>query len=462
MYKLLSKLYLVAICLCLFILFCINLGAQRSVDTVALYSLQPFSMAFNKIYLDDKAPRPNQVILTGNTLSNVCLLPNMMATIGSALLGGQIDGLGLDAATVKTLAATAGDREKNAKAVFNSLGNPFYQQAAVLLTQYQGRAGALPPVCKCLDRVLTIYRDNSSKTVEAVSQAMDACLSTEVHTRRHALFANNETSDNVVQQKSVSRFALLLSLCMALVINLAYSNIDFSKVDDYYSSNWVQFLFILLGVICTLVLPYATLSHLDGMNLFKIMLLWFMPKIILAVSTEIYWYNKAKKKDRHRQDLMNPMTFYITISDLFVLSLLENGVFTLQIVIAYILCSFGLSLVYSAILFLSHSSIKENFNSQIQQADFIIANMLLNITAAFVILWGLLPSFSIHCELQVLWLLPGLFCLITFGSVLYSDKYDKPKILDRINSPMDVAYFCILLVVVIYYVRELQLPTYLY
>jgi hypothetical protein len=392
----------------------------------------------------------------------------MMATLGSALLGGQIDGLGLDAATVKPLAATAADREKNAKAVLDPLVAQGKVSAAAvrgLVASYPSRAGMLPPVCKCLDRVFTMYRDNSSKTLKDARDAANACLSTEVHVRRHAPFVSNETSDNVVQLKSVSRFALLLSLCMALMINIAYSCID-EAAENYYTSNWLQFLCIFLGVVCTLVLPYVTLSHLDGMNLFKIMVIWFTPKIILGVSTEIYWSNWAKKKDRHRKDFMNPMTFYITLSDIFVLSLLENGVFTLQVVIAYILCSFGLSLVYSATIFMCHTPIRKDtrVHAMTQTSEFAIAYMVQLLTVALIILWGLLPSFSIHCELHVLWLLPGFFCLLCFGTVIYLDKHmgRQEKYFKRIKDPLDVGYFCILLVVVIYYVRELQFPSYPY
>ena len=48
---------------------------------------------------------------------------------------------------------------------------------------------------------------------------------------------------------------------------------------------------------------------------------------------------------------MHPFTFFVTLTALYTLALLENGVFTLENLFTYYWASLGLSTIYMVILF---------------------------------------------------------------------------------------------------------------
>jgi hypothetical protein len=194
----------------------------------------------------------------------------------------------------------------------------------------------------------------------------------------------------------------------------------------------------------TIFVCYSTQAYVAPFNVFMFTVYWFFPKLLIGIVTEIYWAYCAKNNDRKRAEFMHPMTFYMTLSTLYLIGLLENGVFTFHVMINYIVSSLGLSLVYCALLFISHGNLKKENNN----ASFEVSYILMLLSAAVLVTWNLLPTFSMACEWGIMWLLPGCFCFVSFANVVFSDSAAK--------NPMHVSYFLVLLVVVVYYVRDLQ------
>ena len=121
--------------------------------------------------------------------------------------------------------------------------------------------------------------------------------------------------------------------------------------------------------------------------------------------------------DIGRQTFMHPLNFFFVMSALYTIALIENGVFTMSVIVSQILQCNALSMAYAGALFVAHGKLWKISTSS--RTGFIL---LLFLPATMHLIF-LVPVFPVNCELNLLWYLPLVFAVICYAKLLLIDHF---------------------------------------
>ena len=80
----------------------------------------------------------------------------------------------------------------------------------------------------------------------------------------------------------------------------------------------------------------------------------YFPAAFIFIVVEVLWSFVAKEKDVRRQTYLHPYSFYVIFVNLFTIALIENGVFTLEVILTFVFLSNIIALAYAATIFTAH------------------------------------------------------------------------------------------------------------
>lgn len=277
-----------------------------------------------------------------------------------------------------------------------------------------------PPVCRCINKVMKIY---SNKTNSGSSQAefdrashqINNCIASQNIIMSHRLIGNtDETNTQIKNRKYISRYAMLFNICIMYFFNAVYNMLDFNETTQNHITNITCYIFMVLILIFTWLSNLLAIHNVNMGIIYGSLIVG--PGIAMFAIIELFWSYVAKITDVCRQSFMHPFCFYIILSSLHTLMLVENGVFTLSVFVTYVLYSMSLTMAYAGVLFVAHGGIWKT-GSGASRTGFFILIFLSGISAQFM----LTPKFPVNSQLNFIWNLPVVFAVMCYAKLLFLD-----------------------------------------
>ncbi len=327
-----------------------------------------------------------------------------------------------------------------------------------------------PPVCRCINKVLTVFekRPNTNEEFDKAMGSIDNCLRTQYITKRQTLLGNSDLKNGDIRnRKFISRFAMLFQLCFVFTIGYFYNKIDFVNANDCCSmmkSNWMYYIGLLL-VLAFMWFGYtfSAVNSVSADNAFAFSSLISLPAIAVGLIVEIIWSYVAKQVDVGRQTYMHPLSFYFTMSALYTIALIENGVFSLSIIVTHIFFCSVMSMAYAGVVFIAHGKLwKTNTSSR-------TGFFLLMFLPASSQIFYMIPTYPVNCQLNILWIMPVVFSVLCFAKVIFVDYFmdEEPNVdsdgnfkVTHSDHLFDKVHVLIVGFVVMYYITQLANTSY--
>jgi hypothetical protein len=278
------------------------------------------------------------------------------------------------------------------------------------------------PVCRCINQVLGIY-SNGKGTFDEATQGLKACMATRPIIQRQTLVGNDDTANSdITARKYISRHALLFNLCFAAIFTMIYNKIDFTlggSTLEFYTSHKVTFTGLFLNFAICFVSQTFSSASVSAANSMLFSCMVYLPAAVIFFAVEAMWSHVAKQSDIRRKTYLHPYSFYIILVNLHVLSLIENGVFTLEIIQTFIVLSNITALCYTAIIFIAHGRL---WQGEVQSLPEIIGYILILFLIGLTNVFHYIPVHPINSELNYLWVLPMVFVMFCFTQVVFLEQ----------------------------------------
>jgi len=303
------------------------------------------------------------------------------------------------------------------------------------------------PACECARTVLTMYGtpvaaikpksgwDNA--TLEGrynnASQALKACFNSQQFVpQTNFLWKDKYDVNDINTRKVVSRGGLVLLVALSLVFALIYNSIDFKEWHGAYIITANAFL--ALVAILQVFLPGPWGVNFSGItSLFSIIVVpAFFLEFVLVEYLWSYIYGRSRTAFTH------PYVFVTTLSALFVMAAVENGVFMWDEIFSRILTAHSLALAYAAGIFFVHfgcgdwSKAGDGYTQATEFSDTssvdgqsLAGHFLLIFTVAGALVVNLLPLYPTAPELSLLWFAPWVYVAIVMGAVVMVQHVPK-------------------------------------
>jgi hypothetical protein len=265
--------------------------------------------------------------------------------------------------------------------------------------------------------------------------------------KRQTLIGNtNYKNGDIKSRKYISRYAMLFQLCLAFAVGLFYNMIDFKSV-NFWSGNLMYYFGLFIVFIFLLFSNVISGSVGNGMNFASILII---PAAAVAIPVEFMWAFVAKTVDIGRQTYMHPLSFYLIISALYTIALIENGVFTLSVIVTHIFQSNAMSMAYAGALFVSHGKIWERNSSR---TGFILLLFL----PATMHIFHLIPLYPVNNGSNFLWILPTVFSTICYAKILFMNmlKEGSEYKVTHADHLINLGHVLVVSQVVVYYIIQL-------
>ena len=352
----------------------------------------------------------------------------------------------------------------------NTEYNMAYDDLIVPTGKTEPSSRFFPPVCRCMNRVLAVFetRPNTNEEFDKALGSIDNCLRTQYLTKRMTLLGNNDKHNGDIRgRKFISRYALLFQLCFVFAIGYFYNKIDFMHSPDccsMLSHNWMYYSG--LAIVCLfrwLGYAFSALNSISAENALSFSTLTSLPALALGVFVEILWSYVADRVDIGRQTYMHPLGFYFTMSSLCMIALIENGVFTMSVIVTHIFYCNIMSMAYAGVLFVAHGRLWKTSSSS--RTGFF---MLLFLPATSQMFY-MTPVYPVNCQLNLLWILPVVFAVLCFAKILFIDHFmeDEPNMdsdgkfkVTHSDHLLNKVHVLIVGVVVVYYITQLAHMSY--
>jgi hypothetical protein len=296
------------------------------------------------------------------------------------------------------------------------------------------------PVCRCINQVLDIYSKGKG-TFETTTNSIKACMGTRHIIQKQILVGSDDPkSADITARKFISRHALLFNLCTAIFFTMMYNFIDFGvggSNADFFSRNWYKFLGLLLSFAIPYVSQTFSAASVAPNNSMVFSSLVYLPAAVIFLAVEVMWSHVAKLQDVRRQTYLHPYSFFVMLVNLYVLALIENGVFTLEIILTFVMMSIITSLAYAAVLFIAHGKLWKTVAGERNTSEltgYILILFLIGLTNVF----HYIPVHPTNSELNFLWILPMVFVMFCFTQVVFLEHLMGEDLDSEDNVPLDV------------------------
>jgi hypothetical protein len=430
-----------------------------SIDGVAVYELShtlPDKSVFTKSEIKTSA---DEVFSAEASLLNYCIFPAVYSDLVNKPAAGVLTTLSIHGLGPEPAAAAQGLWVKMDFSILHKPGTEYnLPYDLVATTEKPGiNSQYYPPVCRCLNKAFGTYgakpRTTGRTEFAEAQTAIDNCLATRHLIKRQTLIGNtNYKNGDMNARKYISRHAMLFQLCFAFAIGAFYNRIDFLS-SKFWEGNLMHYIGLFV-VFVLLWLGNVISSGSVGNGIFFASIV-ILPTFVVAIPVEFMWSFVAKTMDIGRQTYMHPLSFYVVISALYTIALIENGVFTLSVIVTHIFQSNVMSMAYAGALFVSHGKIWERSSSR-------TGYVLILFLSATMHIFHHVPLYPVNCELNFLWILPAAFSVVCFAKILFMDymmNHDttQHKLYRVTHSDhlLNIGHVLIIALAVLYYIIQL-------
>ena len=426
-----------------------------------------FEKAYKEIWVDANTARSKIALGAELLMARYCVAPMVI----DALRGDQAAAT-LDAKMISTYKNTYYTPLANVK--FTTWDKRITAASYAKLSD-ENTPQFQQPWCKCAHAVLALYAVNTTRTMQQTNDAFKACIATQYHiaTQGIANFNNPVQEDSISTRKSLSRMTFVVFLALAFAFNTLYSWLDFNPSQTYWTTrNNIIIGFLFAVALVMMFLPMAV-KGAPWQNILAVSAFIVVPALILEFFVaEIPWsyiYNYKR-----RTAFTHPFAFFITFFSLNVLALVENGVYSMEVLVTYFFISHAITFMYAGILFFQHYHCadweKENNKYVMKSRDGTMTTVdPNNIMAYFGIVMGvallellaMTPLFPTNPGINFMWFLPALYILITVGGAIYIEhlmdgQKDEENAsgmvkLDLLAFKISMSQAVLILVVLIYF-----------
>ena len=310
---------------------------------------------------------------------------------------------------------------------------------------YAGNTYKRSPACQCAYDVLLKYKTSAivpksgweNSTLEArfgnASAAVKACFNSQQFVPQTSfLWKDRYDVNDINTRKVISRGGLVLVVALSIVFALIYNSINFSDWGSTYII--MANAFLVLVAIVQVFLPGPWGVNFSGItSLFSIIVIpAFFIEFVLVELVWSYIYS------RRRTAFTHPYVFVTTLSALFVMAAVENGVFMWDEIFSRILTAHSLALAYAAGIFFVHFGCgdwKSEGGAYTQQSEFsdtssingqtLAGHFLLVFTVGATLVVNLLPLYPSAPELNLMWFAPWVYVAIVMGAVVMVPQVPK-------------------------------------
>jgi hypothetical protein len=448
------------------VLWAMNVSWYPNLDGVSVYELSPTTPDKGLFMKTASKSNADNAFAAEAALMKYCIFPGVYNALISKIPTEVLPALSARGLLVKSAIDAQGFWDSidlsSMKRSYTEYNLP-YDNLVAPAGKIEPSSQYYPPVCRCMNKVFDTYgtAPNTEEQFQRAQAAVVDCLATRHIVKRQTLIGDSGAGNNAIKsRKYISRYALLFQLCFAFIIGALYNRIDFLTDFTgkslwkgnlkYYAALVVAFVFLWLSPLCSAGAVDPSIS----INFSTIM---FLPAFALGIPVEIMWSFVAKHVDVGRQTYMHPLSFYITISALYTIALVENGVFTLSVIITHLFQSNAMSIAYAGMLFASHGKIWKDSSSC--RTGFILLIFL----PATMHIYSMVPIYPVNCELSVLWGMPTIFATICYAKVLFVDHFmdDESSMKDNrykvthSDHLLNIGHLLVVALVVFYYIIQL-------
>ena len=446
------------------VLWAMNVSWYPSLDGVSVYELYPIAPEKGLFMNILSKPNADDTFSAEVSLLNYCVFPSVYNELIAKSKVDILPALNRHGLVGKSATDAQGFWENidfdSMKRSYTEYNLP-YDGLVTPAGKIEPSSQYYPPICRCMNKVFETYggRENTAQEFEDAKVGINSCLATRHVIKRQTLIG--EGNGPTKGRKYISRYALLFQLCFSFVFGMFYNSIDF--VADFTGKSWLNGNFkyyfgLFLSFIFLWLSPLCASSSVDPSRAIHFSTIVFLPAFALGLPVEFMWSFVAKHVDIGRQTYIHPLSFYIIMSSLYTMSLIENGVFTLSVILTYIFQSNAMSIAYAGLLFASHGKIwKESTSSR---TGFILLLFLPGTMHIF----SMVPTFPVNCDLNILWGLPVIFAVICYSKVLFIDHFmdDEPNTqgnkhkVTHSDHLLNIGHLLVVALVVLYYIIQLS------
>lgn len=490
--------HVILLCLVAIILWGLALSYSPHLDGVSIYSITsslPMNNIPNTLPIFRHVNRTENAFIAEASMMPYCVFPavyNELADIPKASIAAYLQ------ATQKASAYEAGviysaweninfDTWDNP---FKIVGQPATQYNMPYNLPYDGLEEGkslnpqyFSPVCRCINSVLDLYKQRKG-TYDSTIESLKACMATRHIIRQQKLVGDdNLMNSDLKSRKYFSRHALLFNLCIAVVFTMFYNRINFDSNDPstvhFYKKQWTKFLpLALFFLVAFFSQMFSIASSVSAENCMQFSGLVYAPASVIFIFVETLWSFVAKTNDVRRQTYLHPYSFYVILVNLFTIALVENGVFTLEVIITFVFLSNIIALAYAATIFTAHGKLwklrnveAEDNGSRLSHGE-LIGYILILFLVGLSCVFHYIPLHPINTELNYLWMLPMVFVFFCFTQIvvlehLMGEENDtvepgKTSTLKFTNSVhlLNLGHTAIIALVILYYAAQLHYTWY--
>jgi len=307
----------------------------------------------------------------------------------------------------------------------------------------------LLPWCRCAHDVLMLFKSNTKTTYATTNDAFKGCIATQYHVNRQkvANFNNPVDDNNIDSRKSLSRLTFVMFAVFAFAFNTFYSMLEFGPTEEYFSSRNIMYLvFLFLVIVAMFMMPLISMGGAPWQNIMAISSFVIVPSVIIEfLLTEMAW--SAIYRYKRRTAYTHPFPFFITLFSLTVLALVENGVYSIEVIVTYFFVCHAVTFFYSAVLFFLHYHCADwtkkpgegpyevtNPSTGLINVDpsNIMAYFGICVVVAALMLLVAVPQFPTNDSLNVIWFTPLFYTLLTVGGAVWIEHlFDGKKDQDQ-------------------------------
>ena len=403
-----------------FVLWVIFIAKYRELDAISLYSLDRAMPTPDTAFVNQGNSAVKRVISAQTKMTQDCLFPFIQTEIQSKIAPG--DTATVAANKVRTW-LTDNDLDVDSASAFQSTLSRLHVEAwnpdrSRISLPDAGLPSPthFPPVCRCMAAVFDKYKTQTSPDFDTASTALKACLATRQQIPRQTILFHSTRDDTAIaKRKCFSRSALVLTISLAVLGNLLYRMIDRSDGfrSSFCSSGQYIWTPLILTVICAFVLPVAN-TELNSNAVMSLQAGTFLPALLVFIVVESVWWLNGKLPQRYIYP--HPFFFCLTLSSLYTIALIENGVYTQDVLFSFWWLSATVSCAYACIVFSATHNATQHERSRSGQ-------LLLIVVVALAVVVKLIPTFPVNSELNVLWLLPAIYIGVVVGGVVFVEMY---------------------------------------
>lgn len=440
-----------------FVIWFLFVFLYSDIDAVSIYTLNRHFPVVNEAFIDNSAQTLTQKILNAQiNMIDECVFPdvyNIITTTKDSTPTEILKSNGItdvESAAFQSKWSLINFDSWNKASSAISLPYTDIDQASSV----SHAPARFTPICRCMHAVFKKYRNSPSVRFEDAKAALLACLATRHHIpKQTVLWGSGPNDKSVSNRKCLSRSAYLLIMGLAVIGNLLYRRMDFNRnsTTEFICQNIGCVIGICVVILLIWFLPAANPSLNQG-NLMSIHSLTIVPGLVILAGVEWVWSHTDS--DIRRQVYSHPFFFFLILTSLYAIALVENGVFTLDVLMSYYWLSVTTSCVYATVIFCAIHRVWEHESSR-------SGYFLLLFCSCIGVAIRIIPTFPINCSLNILWLLPVFYAGIHFFGIILSEQISGQKRPDdkgftRSAYYISMGQFLIALIVIFYFTGKLQ------